>query len=282
VLACAQLGRIVEARQWLQRAQSLDPKCELLPEAAAAISAPLTASAEIGERPAGIPIVVRAGAALVLLLLAATALAHFSYFLFSGVDVIPESREDGVYSTDDGGRHWRRIYPVYAVRVDRLSATQGVISVGAPAPTCGCSTQRLWTLNGGRSWRVARGIGGDFEGRGTLYWWAGGSLYLGGIEASQRLTTVDGEIVDAAAVPGGAVALVDRRSKPPQVIVAQGSDIRVVTLPAGPSTGVVRSIAAAGDTVVVTGQDDSSAGNGTGQPLTWRSRDGGRTWVLGS
>jgi PQQ-like domain len=196
-----------------------------------------------------------------------------------------QSREDGVYSTDDGGRHWRRIYPAYGVRVDRLSATSGVISVGATAPPCGCATQRLWTVNNGRSWRIARGIGGDFEGSGqALYWWAGGSLYLAGpsFQTSKRLATADGQIVDAAGVPGGVVALVDRRSKAPQVLVAEGSDTHVVTLPSPPGAEVVRSIAAAGQAVVVTGRDESSPGTDSDPALTWRSHDGGQTWTLGS
>jgi hypothetical protein len=197
-----------------------------------------------------------------------------------------QSREDGVYSTDDGGRHWKRIYPASAVRVDRLSATTGVIGVGATAPPCGCATQRLWTENNGRSWRIARGIGGDFEGLGsTLYWWAGGSLYLAGpnFQSSQRLTTVaDAQIVDAAATPGGVVALVDRRSKAPQVIVAQGDETHIVTLPSWPAAGLVRSIAAGGATVVVAGRDQSSPGADPDPTLTWRSRDGGQTWKLAS
>jgi hypothetical protein len=196
-----------------------------------------------------------------------------------------QSREDGVYSTDDGGRHWRRIYPAYAVRVDRLSATAGVISVGAAAPPCGCSTRRLWTSNNGRTWRTTTAVGGDFEGRGSsLYWWAGGTLSLAGppFTSSRRLVTADGEIVDAATVPGGVAALVDRRSKAPQVILAQGAAAQIVTLPPGPSAGVVRSIDAAGATVVVTGRDYSSPGDGADPPLVWRSRDGGETWTLGS
>jgi len=195
-----------------------------------------------------------------------------------------QSREDGVYSTDDGGKHWRRIYPEYADRVDRTSTTSGVISVGVPAPACGCSTRRLWTADGGRTWRVARGIGEDFEGQGsTLYWWSGSTLFLAnpGYATSKKIATADGQIVDAAAVPGGAAALVDRRSKPPEVIVAHGSSTQTVTLPAGPSGAVVRSIAASGSTVVVPGRDYTSPGAGPDPTLSWHSHDGGQTWTLG-
>src|SRR5581483_5217324 len=45
-----------------------------------------------------------------------------------------ESREDGVYSTDDGGRHWRRISPRYADRVVRTSLSSGLIDAPYPAP----------------------------------------------------------------------------------------------------------------------------------------------------
>ncbi|HST25621.1 MAG TPA: PQQ-binding-like beta-propeller repeat protein, partial [Gaiellaceae bacterium] len=195
-----------------------------------------------------------------------------------------QSREDGVYSTDDGGKHWRRIYPSFAARVVRLSAASGVISVGAPAPACGCSTQRLWTSDGGRTWKVARGIGEDFEGSGsTLYWWSGSALFLAdpGFATSKKIATADGPIVDGAAA-GGAVVLVDRRSKPPEVIVAHGSSTQTVTLPAGPTAAVVRSIAASGSTVVVAGRDYSSPGTGPDPSLSWHSHDGGVTWTLGS
>ncbi len=195
-----------------------------------------------------------------------------------------QSREDGVYSTDDGGRHWRRIFPGYAARVVRTSLTSGVISVGAPAPACGCSTKRLWTADGGRTWRAARGIGESFEGRGPLlYWWAGGSLYLAGhdLASSTRVATADGEIVSVVNVAGGVAALVDRRAKAPEVILAQGNQARIVALPAGPAAGVVRSIAAAGSTVVVTGRDYSSPDAGPDPTLTWRSHDDGETWTLG-
>ena len=43
-----------------------------------------------------------------------------------------QSRENGVFATDDGGKTWRRIYGSPAQRVLALTATRGVISVGTP------------------------------------------------------------------------------------------------------------------------------------------------------
>ena len=40
------------------------------------------------------------------------------------------SREDGVYATDDGGATWHLVYPRSAVRVARVSASSGMITVG--------------------------------------------------------------------------------------------------------------------------------------------------------
>src|SRR5262249_47453092 len=78
-----------------------------------------------------------------------------------------QSREDGVYAPDDGGKAWRRISPSYAVRVVRLSVRDGVIAVGTPAPACGCATRRLQTHDAGRTWRAAPGVGENFQGRGS-------------------------------------------------------------------------------------------------------------------
>ncbi len=209
----------------------------------------------------------------------AAALSRYT----SAVDVKHEwqSREDGVYSTDDGGKHWRRIYPRYASRVLRLSATTGVISVGSPGPACQCATRQLWTQNGGRTWRQAV-IGDHFVGRvGVLYWWTDTGLYQAapGLRSSTRLATTDGRIVSAALVDGGAAALVDRYGRPPQVIVATGSTPRVVTLPMGPMTSVVRSIRVVGSQLVVRGtylSGDASAA----ATVDWSSHDGGLTWIL--
>jgi hypothetical protein len=192
-----------------------------------------------------------------------------------------QSREDGVYSTDDGGKHWRRIYPRYAVRVLRLSAATGVISVGSPGPVCQCATRQLWTQNGGRTWRQAA-IGEHFAGKGpSVYWWTDTALFQAapGLRSSTRVATTDGRIVSAALLGGGLAALVDRYGKPPQVIVAAGSSPHVVTLPMGPATSVVRSIRVVGSQLVVRGTYLSTDGSAAAT-VDWSSHDGGMTWIL--
>ncbi len=193
-----------------------------------------------------------------------------------------QSREDGVYSTDDNGRHWRRIYARSAARVLRTSVSSGLISVGSPAPPCGCATTRLWTENGGRTWRVVTSVGENFAGRGSsIYWWTDTSLFLTGpgFRGSARVATTDGTIVSAQVVPGGVAALVDRRDKAPQVILAQGATARVVTLPPGPATTVVRSITSDGSALVIRASYASMEAPGQ-LPIDWRSQDEGQTWTL--
>ena len=67
-----------------------------------------------------------------------------------------ESRGDGVYSTDDGGVTWRRIYPQPANAVVRLSATAGVIDVPTSPGRCMCETRKLGRRDAGRTWHADR------------------------------------------------------------------------------------------------------------------------------
>lgn len=191
-----------------------------------------------------------------------------------------QSREDGVYSTDDGGRHWRKIYPRYATRVRRLSRTTGLISVGSPAPACGCATRQLYTQDGGRTWRAAA-IGESFVGaESTVYWWTDNGLYLAarGLRHSTRIAHTDDTIVSGTLVKGGVAALVDRPGMPPQVILAHGSTAQLVTLPAGPMNSVVRTIGISGANLVVRGTYVPA----TAEPIRidWSSKDGGETWTF--
>ena len=184
-----------------------------------------------------------------------------------------------MWSTDDGGRHWRRIYPRYATRVLRMSKTTGLISVGSPAPACGCATRQLWTRNGGKSWRSAV-IGQSYTASGAaVYWWTDNALFLAApnLRSSTRIALTDGTIVAGTPVAGGMAALVDRRDKAPQVIVAQGTSTRPVTLPAGPQNAVVRTIRGAGGDLVVRGTS-VPASSADQARVEWTSKDGGQTW----
>lgn len=199
-----------------------------------------------------------------------------------------QSREDGVYASNDGGRRWQRIYPNYATRVVHTSATAGLISVGFPASACNCATRQLSTNDGGRTWHSAPGIGPSFEGRGSsLYWWQAAALYRvttwpprAGTLRSRRIETANGTIVDAANVPAGIAALVDRRRKPPQVILAAGLAATTVTLPDGGDDVIPSTIAAAWPALVVRGTDYSHPTAAPDPSVTWRSSDGGKTWTL--
>ncbi len=198
-----------------------------------------------------------------------------------------QSREDGVYATDDGGRTWRRIYAGPAVAVVRTSTEDGVIAVGSPASACNCSTTQLWTADGGRTWHALPEVGGDFQGRGSrLYWWTAAALYELAWPpkphpASRRIATTDGQIVSAVDVPGGIAALVDRREQPPQVIVSRGGAASTVTLPDAGDTVVPRTLTAAWPDLTVTGTDYTHPSAAPDPTVTWQSRDGGVTWTVG-
>jgi outer membrane protein assembly factor BamB len=192
-----------------------------------------------------------------------------------------QSREDGVYSTDDGGRHWRKIYPRYATRVRRLSKSTGLISVGSPAPACGCSTRQLYTQDGGKTWHAAA-IGENFVGSATaVYWWTDNGLYRAapGFRRSTRLAHTDDTIVSGALVQGGMAALVDRPGRSPQVILARSSSTQLITLPPGPANSVVRTISMSGANLVVRG---TYVPMSAADPLRidWSSKDGGETWTF--
>jgi PQQ-like domain len=197
-----------------------------------------------------------------------------------------QSREDGVYATNDGGRTWRRIYNRQAVRVVRTSARAGVISVGTPTVTCACATRKLVTLDGGRTWSDTQRISGNFQGRGSLlFWWSGGSLFR--VQAwpaaahisSRPVAHTQGTIVSAMNVPGGVVALVDRQEKAPQVIISRGAT-SVVTLPAAGPAVNVQGIRGSWPLLLVDGTDYAHPAAGPDPKVEWRSTDGGANWSL--
>ena len=200
-----------------------------------------------------------------------------------------QSRENGVYASDDGGKSWRRIYASPAVRVARTSASVGVIAVGAPAPACNCATKRLWTVDGGATWHQTDRLGPAFDGNGgNFYWWQGGTLHQ--VDswppkqqiASHQLASSTGTIVDDALLPGGIAALVDRRAAAPQVILSRAGKTRTVTLPPAGAAATVRTITAAWPALTVTGRSYASPGNGPDPAVTWHTADGGTTWHLTS
>ena len=201
-----------------------------------------------------------------------------------------ESRESGVYATANGGRTWRRLLPRYAARVVRTSARAGMIASGFPAPACACTTQQLWTGDGGRTWHPTKGVGWQFQGRGPyLYWWAGGTLDRvtpwpgrAGVPLRSRRVTrfAGGTIVAAANVPGGVAALVSNRvggsgwDNSPRVAVVRNARVRTIRLPSLPGTPLAQSISASWPRITVTG-----ASYPAGSAVTWRSVDGGARWT---
>jgi hypothetical protein len=192
-----------------------------------------------------------------------------------------ESREDGVYATENAGSTWERLRAWYATRVLRTSATAGVISVGEPAPACDCATQQLWTIDGGRTWRVAKDIGSHFAGSGDeLFWWNDNALYqvspwpAQGTELTSRLIAkAPGQIIDVAVVPDGAVVLVAPSGAAPRLLFAEQGMTRTVTVPNMRQSVIAESLEVAGPVVTVTGTDFIA-----GTQVTWWSNDAGLSW----
>ena len=67
------------------------------------------------------------------------------------------SRENGVWSTDGGGKHWRRIFARPAVTVVRTSARAGVIRIATVAAPCTCAHD-YWTVDAGKHWVATRAV----------------------------------------------------------------------------------------------------------------------------
>ena len=202
-----------------------------------------------------------------------------------------ESRSDGVYATDDGGKAWRKIYPEPANTVVRPSTTAGVIDVPTSPGRCMCATRKLWTTDSGRSWHQTTLVGDDFTGTGkNVYWWAGGTLHalvnFPGIRTRSHgaLKVANGTIVDAVTVPGGVVALVSNRvnglgwDTSPRVAVIRGGRTQTVTLPAQTGDILVQALVVHWPRLTVTGTDFESV---PVKAVRWVSANGCATWSTG-
>jgi outer membrane protein assembly factor BamB len=175
-----------------------------------------------------------------------------------------ESRETGVYSTDDGGRHWRRIFATPASAVVRTSVKVGMIRVAAVAPGCTCA-RTFWTKDGGLHWTQTRAVAGGLTGRGSsLYWLSLGNTQLrqiapwppvGPIHSRTVLTTTGGRIVSVALVAGGVAALIrDPTTGSSSVAIVGPTGTQTVQLPdpPGPILSERLTSSAAGLTVQAT------------------------------
>jgi hypothetical protein len=203
------------------------------------------------------------------------------------------SRENGVFATEDGGRTWRRIYAFHADRVVRASRTAGLISTGFPAVACGCRTRILWTTDGGRRWREARGVGARFEVSGRRLAWHDGRTLRetawpparGTVRSSVVARFSAQRIVGLEAAPGGFVALLSNRVRgqgwdnAPRVLVRRDGRSNVMTLPSTPGRVLARDLLVTWPRIVVAGRSYTPVRGGTAL-VGWRSNDGGATWSV--
>ena len=173
-----------------------------------------------------------------------------------------------MYSTDDGGRTWARIYPHGAAKLVRTSARVGILATGDRVSRCGCRMVRLWTNDSGVTWhRTHKAAGGGFvASSAALWWWRGGRLYrsvtwppsMGKLEA-RWVAHLPGVILEADAVPGGVLALVTSRvagvglDTSPRLLLVQGTRVSVLRLPRVGGDVLVSSLEAAWPSATVRG-----------------------------
>ena len=204
-----------------------------------------------------------------------------AYRSFAGARDGWQSRENGVFSTSNGGKTWRRIYPADAERVLRLSALDGVISVGEPGP-CNCEQRQLWTGDGGRSWHETKALSASFTGSAsTVYTWTGTAIRRAAWPPvrSKPLASFAEQIADAAPVPGGVVVLLTAAGKnwdnTARLALIRGGSVTSLLLPMEDGRVTARSLQVAWPTVVVRTYLYTDEGRRT---VRWRSTNGGRTW----
>lgn len=193
-----------------------------------------------------------------------------------------QSREGGVFASDDAGRTWRRIYGTYAQRVVRLSQSNGVISIGTGAVSCNCRERQLWTSDDGHSWHETRALGPQFVGSASnLYTWSDATLSRASWppRRSTMLATLGETIADAAPIPGGVAALLtgsghswDNRAR---IVALRGDAESTIELPDEPGDVLARALTADWPNLVVRTYVFTDSGRKT---VSWRSTDGGKTW----
>jgi len=205
------------------------------------------------------------------------------------------SREDGVYSTDNGGTTWERIYSRHAARLARTSASAGILATGDRVSRCGCKTRRFWTADGGASWHPTPGAaGGGFVGSaGTLWWWRTGRLYravawpprAAGLQG-QLVASLTGAIIDVKPVPNGVLALATDRvaglglDSSPRLVLVQGARVTPLRLPVAGGDVLVRSLEVTWPSATVRGADVTAFTRGEEGKVSWTTLDGGRSWTV--
>jgi hypothetical protein len=206
------------------------------------------------------------------------------------------SREDGVYATENGGASWRQLFPRSAIRVARVSALSGMMALGDRALGCACRQRRVWTQDGGVTWRPTSAVGGNgfIASAGMLWWWRGGALYravrwppaAAGLKRVRVARLRGGRIIDVRAMPGGVVALVSWRvagihwdNRPRLLIVQRRRKPKVVRLPKVAGEVLARSLDVAWPAITVRGYDGTAFTRGEEGTIEWRTINGGGKWT---
>jgi outer membrane protein assembly factor BamB len=189
------------------------------------------------------------------------------------------SREDGVWATDDGGKHWRRVFARPAVTVVRTSARAGMIRISAVVAPCTCAHD-YWTNDGGRHWVATRAVAGGLVGRGALLYWVKDGTELdrvtpwppaGRIRSQPVASVAKGTIVGTALVPGGVAALVrDSVAGAASILVLDANGKSSIDLPSPPGSLLEQSLSVSGSTLVV---DASVFDDGAARSVRWTSDD---------
>ncbi len=193
-----------------------------------------------------------------------------------------QSRESGVYATDDGGHTWRRVYSTYAQRVVRLSQSTGVISVGSGSVSCACRQRQLWTSDAGRTWHETRSLSPDFAGLGAeLYTWTGSTLRRVSWppRRSAPVATVPEAIADAAVIPDGVAVLLTEAGREwdnnARIVVLKGDTDSTIVLPSESGRVIARALTVTWPTLAVRTYVFTDKGRRT---VNWRSTNGGKSW----